>query len=243
MDTKRPPNPKYTGNFDLYSMSLPFLKEPYLSKGDGKPQYEEVRKVILEKQAKNDKTARCYLDSEDGDESRFESRVIQDPMEEMPFDIAINSMKLQKHLSFTKTELNSFAAPGFIPDGPGITAVTALADDDHCGIQSASGVFKMKRVWTKLNPGGELVELFEGFMSFNVSHSGIYRKKGHGNGEKTKFAFWGVRARVQDGKEVGLRPMVPVSVSDSSDDMEEDSEAESTASETAIQKVCVSLQY
>ena len=58
------------------------------------------------------------------------------------------------------------------------------------------------------------MKLFEGFVSFNVSYSGLYKRKGHGNGEKIKFAFWGVRApRDKAGKEIGLCPMTPVSIS------------------------------
>lgn len=184
-----------------------------MAKGPTKPCYDDTYKVILAKQANDDRTARCYLGpATDTDSSRFESCVIQHPMEEMPFDITINSIKRQQKLSFTKAELTMFAAPGSIPEGPGVSAVTALAEDD-CGIASASGVFKMKRVWTKLNPDGEFVELFEGFVSFNVTYSGLYSRKGHGSGQKTKFAFWAVRARVEKGKEVGLRPMTPVNVS------------------------------
>jgi hypothetical protein len=194
-------------------MSLEFLEKEYLPSGATTPQYDAVYKSILTYQAKNDQTARCYLGSPtDGDTSRFESHVIEDPMEDMPFDIAINSVKRQASLSFTKSELASFAAPESIPNGPGISAVMALADD-RCGVQSASGIFKMKRVWTKLNSDGEFVELFEGFLSFNVTHSSLYRRKGHGSGSKVKFAFWGVRARTDGaGKEIGLRPMAPVSV-------------------------------
>jgi len=136
-------------------------------------------------------------------------------MEEMPFDITIDSVQRHESLLFTKSELSSFAAPDAIPEGPGISGEMELADS-HCGIQSASGAFKIKRVWTKPNPDvdGEFAELFEGFVSFDVSYSGLYRRKGHGNGDSVEFAFWGVRARKdKDGKEIGLRPMIPVSVS------------------------------
>jgi len=133
---------------------------------------------------------------------------------EMPFDIIINSVQCRESLSFTKSELLFFAAPDAIPEGPGISGKMEL--DPRCGIKSASGVFKIKRVWTKPNPDvdGEFVELFEGFMSFKVSYGALYRRNGHGNGNNIKFAFWGVRARKDnDGKEIGLYPMIPVSVS------------------------------
>jgi hypothetical protein len=169
-----------------------------------------VYKAILTYQAK-DQTARCYLATPTNtDDSRFESGVILDPMEDMPFEIAIKAVNRQSSLPFTESELSSFAAPEAVPEGPGISATTTLAGS-HCGVQSASGIFKMKRVWTKHDADGELVELFEGFASFNVSYSGLYRRKGHGPSDKYKFAFWGVRARRDNaGKEIGLHPCPPV---------------------------------
>ncbi|KAJ6630423.1 hypothetical protein B0H10DRAFT_1727665, partial [Mycena sp. CBHHK59/15] len=63
-----------------------------------------------------------------------------------------------------------------------------------CGIQAASGVFQMKHAWTGKNKDGEEVQIFEGFLSFNIVHSAMYRHKGHGNGDKHNFAFWAIRA-------------------------------------------------
>ena len=200
-------------------MSLPFLEREYLPANSTSPEYDKVYKTILTYQAKNDQTARCYLASptstDPKDVSCFSSRLMEDPMEEMPFAITIDSLQPHKSLSFTKNELSSFLAPDAILEGPGISGEMELANS-HCGIQSASGVFKMKRMWTKPNPDvdGEFVELFEGFVSFDVSYSGLYRRKGHGNGNSIEFAFWGVRSRKdKDGKEIGLHPMIPVSVS------------------------------
>ena len=201
-------------------MHLPFLKKEYLPTNTTSPQYDAVYNAILTYQAKNDKTARCYLASptstDPKDISRFSSRLMEDPMEDMPFDIMIDPARHHASLTFTEHELSSFEAPEAIPEGPGISGEMELADSHHCGIQSASGVFKIKRVWTKPNPDvdGGFVELFEGFLSFDVSYSGLYRRKGHGIGNNVEFAFWGVRARTdKDGKEIGLCPMIPVSAS------------------------------
>jgi hypothetical protein len=205
----------FIGNLDLYSMHLPFLKTEYLPANSTSPEYDRVYKTILTYQAKNDKTARCYLTSPTSvDPSRFSSPLMEDPMDEMPLDITIDFIESHESLSFTTSELSSFAAPSAIPEGPGISGEMQFIDS-HCGIDYASGVFKIKRVWTKPNPDvdGEFVELFEGFVSFNVSYSGLYRRKGHGPGSDIEFAFWGVRARKDDnGKEIGLCPMAPVLV-------------------------------
>lgn len=158
---KQAPPPSFIGNLDLYSMSLPFLKKEYLPANSTLPKYDEVYKTILTYQAKDDKTARCYLASPTStnseDASCFSSRLMEDPMMEMPFDIFINSIQHREGLSFTKSELSFFAAPDAIPKGPGVSGKMEL--DPRCGIKSASGVFKIKRVWTKPNPDvdGELL--------------------------------------------------------------------------------------
>lgn len=53
-------------------------------------------------------------------------------------------------------------------------------EDSHCGIQSAFGVFKLKRVWAKDIPGTGFAELFAGYLSFNIAYSAMYKRKGHG---------------------------------------------------------------
>ncbi|KAJ7434710.1 hypothetical protein FB451DRAFT_1063152 [Mycena latifolia] len=71
----------------------------------------------------------------------------------------------------------------------------------HCGVQSAKGVFRMQHAWT----GSTGEQIFEGYMSFNVRHSALYQRKGHGEGSKFGFPFWGVRVRRDaEGKKIGL---------------------------------------
>lgn len=201
--------PQFTGNFDLYDMRLPFLQNPYLSEGSSKPNHEAVYKTILTYQAKNDRSARCYLSSSILDNSRFECAGMLEPFSEEPFDIAINSLEPCTTLSFSEDELDLFVSQHARPDAPGVSGEMEL-EEDSCGIDDASGVFKLERVWTTFGDAGELLELFEGVASFNVSYSGLYRRKGHGPGQDVEFAMWGVRARVVDGKELGLHPMAPV---------------------------------
>ncbi|KAJ7447748.1 hypothetical protein B0H11DRAFT_1744786, partial [Mycena galericulata] len=72
-----------------------------------------------------------------------------------------------------------------------------------CGVQSAPSVFWMKHSWTckGIGAAGEDADIFEGYLSF----SGLYRRKGHGSGDKIDFAFWSVRARRDAaGLEIGL---------------------------------------
>lgn len=127
-----------------------------------------------------------------------------DPMAERPFDITLDSFTHKKSLTFTPTERSSFQAPEHSTPGPGLVCHTGLLP--VCGIKSAKGVFKIKRVWEN-EQDGSVKELFEGFFSFSVCYDSMYRKAGHGNGAKYKFAFWGVRAMKDNtGKEIGLGP-------------------------------------
>lgn len=196
-------------------MELPFLSKVYLPPGVSTPQYEELYKTILTYQAKDDRTARFFLASPTNvnDTSAFTSRAIEDPMEDFPFDISIHSIKHHASLPLPSDTLPSAALGSATPDSPGVSASMSLVDD-HCGIQSASGVFKVKRMWTtKVASSGDFAELFAGYLSFNVSYSGIYRRKGHGTGQNHKWGFWAIRARRgDDGMEVGLRPRLPVAV-------------------------------
>ncbi|KAJ7779432.1 hypothetical protein DFH07DRAFT_910827 [Mycena maculata] len=198
-------SPALSGKFDLYAMELPFLAEVYLPAGETKPQFAALHKTILKYQAKPDFTAQALIpDASSGKAGRLSGAVLEDPMEGMPWDIAIVDLKAVDSLVFSAKERSGFlSAP---EAGAGIVGRTALAQG-HCGVQSASGVFRMKHAWT--GPGtaaaGKDVDIFEGYLSFNVVHSGLYRRKGHGGGDKIDFAFWAVRARQNAaGLEIGL---------------------------------------
>ncbi|KAH7903539.1 hypothetical protein BJ138DRAFT_1167982 [Hygrophoropsis aurantiaca] len=207
------PPPSYFGNFDLYGMYLPFLSKVYLPDNAMQPNHASLYDAVLAHQAKRDVTARCYIGAPASSSSstdpvanvgRFESLTVIDPMMERPFDMNLSAFTHKKNLTFTPTERSSFLAPEHIPAGAGIVAKTGLPG--QCGIKSAKGVFKLKRVWTAPGEGATgPKELFEGFFSFSVSYDGMYRKAGHGTGAKYKFAFWGVRAMKDNtGKEIGL---------------------------------------
>ncbi|KAJ7770263.1 hypothetical protein DFH07DRAFT_1058070 [Mycena maculata] len=203
-ESSEPESPALTGRFDLYMMDLPFLSKVYLPASTSEPQYEDLYQAILKVQTKRDYTARCLIpESPFITDGQLVSRTSVDAMEEilMPFDIAITDLKLVHELSFSSTERSKFVSP---PQScPGITGRTQLAED-HCGIQSASGVFRMQHAWTGAVDGQD-IEIFEGYLSFNVVHSGLYRRKGHGGGSNSAFGFWAVRARRDaNGKEIGL---------------------------------------
>ncbi|KAJ7705595.1 hypothetical protein B0H17DRAFT_1126392 [Mycena rosella] len=198
-----PESPTLAGKFDMYMMDLSFLSKAYLPMGESKPQFDALYKAILKVQTKRDYTARCLLpDAPFAKDGRLASRTSNDAMEEMPFDIKIADLKLVDALSFSSVERAKFATPP--QGGLGVTGRLELAED-HCGIQSAAGVFRMKYVCTVKDEDGADVQIFEGYFSFNVAHSGLYKRKGHGSGSKSSFAFWAVRARRDEaGVEIGL---------------------------------------
>jgi hypothetical protein len=182
-------------------MESPFLSELSLQKGASISQYEELYNMILTHQAKGDNTAQFFLASPtDRMANYLTSPAIMDPMAEYPFEIIISSFKHHASLSLPSDKL---------PGSPGVSASTSLGG--ICGIRSSSGVFKLKRVWTKSVSPNNFTELFAGYFTFNVSYGAMYRP--YTGGQKHKWDFWAVRARTgDDGKEVGLEPMLPVSV-------------------------------
>ncbi|KAF7337775.1 hypothetical protein MSAN_02251300 [Mycena sanguinolenta] len=203
--TSAPASVALSGKFDLYSMQLPFLAKVYLPQGESEPQFVALYKKILEYQAKPDFTARCVLPDSKSSlaDGRLRSAIFQDPMEEMPWDIAVEDLEHVDVVKFTAAETAKF--PTAPRRASGVSGRTALEDEGHCGVQSASGVFRMQLAYTGKDDAGNEVNIFEGYLSFNVSYSGLYRRKGHGNGDKIGFPFWAVRARRDAaGKEIGL---------------------------------------
>lgn len=202
---------EFSGNFDLYSMRLPFLSEVFLAKGQSKPQYEELYEKILTYQAKDDNSLQLYLQKLPSGDERGQIRstvdAMCDPMEGMPFDVEVHDVMVTDKLPLKVNERKLFLVPP--TEGPGIEGLLTVVDGG-CGVDSSKGVIKLKRLWKsqKKRADGSYAELFEGFVSFNVSYSGLYKRKGHGKGEKLETAVWAVRARRNDnGEEVGIGPL------------------------------------
>ncbi|KAK6981767.1 hypothetical protein R3P38DRAFT_3459856 [Favolaschia claudopus] len=194
-------DPIPSGKFDLYRMELPFLKKVYLppARTTDAPQFEALYDTIVPLQAKSDFSGRCVIPSEASKyllDGRLESVDMQDPMEEMPWEIALTDLEVVDAVVFTEQERHKFLTPPKKNCGKGIHGRTELATD-HCGVDEAEGVFRMQRAGS--------ASIWEGFLSFNVSHSWMYQRKGHGRGQKSGFPFWAVRAKKDDnGDEIGL---------------------------------------
>ncbi|KAK7055540.1 hypothetical protein R3P38DRAFT_3304750 [Favolaschia claudopus] len=196
--------PSPSGKFDLYRMELPFLSKVYRPPGqtDAEPHFGPLYDALLELQAKPDSSGRCLL-PDAGSQGRLRCIDLEDPMEGMPWDIALTALEVVDKVVFSAAERKKFLPAPQKDCGKGIHGRTELAVD-HCGVQKAEGVFRMQRAWIG-ERDGKKVELWEGYLSFNVSHAGMYRRMGAGAGRKDGFPFWAVRARKDaDGNEIGL---------------------------------------
>lgn len=196
IDRTADPEIKFTGKFDLYGMKLPFLHKVYLPPGSKTPNHEELYKTILTYQAKKDNTAQITLPDEltTGASGTFRSFVLCDPMEELPFPIKITGIN-KTEVKFTSSQMAESVHISKTVQGRGVAGDLEL-DENNCGVSSASGEIKMRPLWSKLYAEGKNMELFEGFFSFDVSYSGMYRRKGHGSGRNVEMAFWAVRGVV-----------------------------------------------
>ena len=97
--------PSFHGNFDLYAMCLPFLNSVFAPQRD----YAALLKTIRMYQAKPDNSAQIFFpeDLSASPDGRLRSGGIQDPLECMPFDIALTSLALEDRIAFTSRELDA----------------------------------------------------------------------------------------------------------------------------------------
>ncbi|KAK0197906.1 hypothetical protein F5146DRAFT_1017436 [Armillaria mellea] len=176
--------PVFSGKFDLYAMVLPFLSKVYLpTNSSSTPRYEELYKTILTYQAKPNFSAQIVLpDAPYTMDGVAGSRAIRDPMECLPYDLSLEDIKAVKKLSYTAHQKSLLSCPR-LRYGEQVLRFTANTGiiDGGCGIQTARG----ERI-----SNGSSIELFEGFFSLMISYSSLYKRKGHGSGDDTEFAFW-----------------------------------------------------
>ncbi|KAH9484714.1 hypothetical protein JR316_0001614 [Psilocybe cubensis] len=185
--------PKFIGTFDLYGMDLPFLNSVYLPKGSSTVNPEALYKTILTYQAKSDRTAQLILPDSGPGSGKLDSGVFCDPMEDMPFDIVARNIKEVPKLSFKSVFGRPDAQHGAW-QGVGVTA-SLVIEDGGCGIASSSGSISMHPMWRKVEKNGDILELFEGTLTFRVKYSSMYSRRGHGSGQNETIDFWAVRGR------------------------------------------------
>ncbi|KAF7290763.1 hypothetical protein MIND_01317200 [Mycena indigotica] len=191
------------GNFDLYAMALPFLRTALQPPGGKKLDYPALRQLIAEKQSKNDKSGKVALalPSAGNGYGRFSSNASRycDPMEEMPFDIGLASVRKVDSVTFSTSERALFW-PEAPASGPGLEGGLTLLEQS-CGIDSLTGSFKLCTVpiFTTSNPKDAM---YAGVLSFDVRYGSIYRRKQHGPGQKDAFGFWAVPALDTDSRKL-----------------------------------------
>jgi hypothetical protein len=180
------------GTFDLYGMALPFLNKVYSPSGNTSVFPENLYNEILTYQAKNDRTAKFTLPEglSTGKDGRFKSGIFSDPMEESPFHIVVTDIQQVNKLNVK----SDYGRPTDAWDGPGLKA-NMVIKDGGCGIASSSGSISMRPLWKKVDKDGKVMELYEGALTFNVTYSSLYSRKGHGHGQRETLAFWGIREK------------------------------------------------
>nr|GAT53562.1 predicted protein [Mycena chlorophos] len=193
------------GNFDLYNMELPFLQKALKPSSSSALNYTALRTLIREKQTKSDKTAKIVLSlpsSGGNGYGRLCAAGIKDPMEEMPFDIGLASVRRVDNISFTSTQKaalfpkDTAAATATSPSGPGLEGSIVLVDQG-CGISSFTGTFKLCTVpLAGTGTGDDAV--YVGAATIDAKYSSMYSRRGHGSGFKVTFGFWAVRALGDD---------------------------------------------
>lgn len=105
------PTPEFKGNFDLYSMRLPFLQKVFVPAGTSAPQYEALFNLILTYQAKPDLTARCFLPKHSWLPGKFHWSSVEEPMSGEAFEIAIKDIVVGDKQNFSAAKLASILLP------------------------------------------------------------------------------------------------------------------------------------
>nr|GAT53635.1 predicted protein [Mycena chlorophos] len=182
------------GNLDLYAMALPFLRNALKPAGSTTSDYPALLKLIQSKQAKADNTARLVLSlPTSGSGGMGYGRLASgaegfcEPFEDAPFDVGIASLEHVDKVTFTAAQKRELWPAADVPeDGPGIQGTMVLIDKP-CGVNSASGTFKMLLV-----PVKDGMEMWAGAASFQVKYGSLYQRKGFGRGTIVTFGFWAV---------------------------------------------------
>ncbi|KAF7305292.1 hypothetical protein HMN09_00780400 [Mycena chlorophos] len=181
------------GNLDLYAMALPFLRKALKPAESTTSDYPALLKLIQSKQAKADNTARLVLSLPTSDSELGYGRLasgaegFREPFEDEPFDVGIASLEHVDKVTFTAAQKRELWPAADVPDGaPGIQGTMVLIDKP-CGINSASGTFKML-----LAPVKDGMEMWAGAASFQVKYGSLYERKGFGRGTIVTFGFWAV---------------------------------------------------
>lgn len=208
----------FAGNFDLYDMSLPFLKDAFLGTGLARamplPNYQALYDEMISYQLRNDYTAQFYLaaanDNDRGAPSQMKARGIMDE-KERPRDIRLLDLREVDHVVFEGSERGFFHCMEDIPDGMGVVGETSTLGG------GGQGIFKLTRAWVELDEGeGEGKAPAESGLPVKGKSTrpkevfeGCFKLGFPGGGKTHQSAFWAVRARVERRKELGLVKNAP----------------------------------
>ncbi|KAK0449039.1 uncharacterized protein EV420DRAFT_788432 [Desarmillaria tabescens] len=185
--------PSFYGNFNLYTMDIPFLHDIYM--GHGEPDHEALYKSLMRHQATGYASACVTLRKGFWENGAAVSADVRDPRSCIPIPLHL-TLVVEMDVTYSEEELDFFV------DGndhlrmnvPGVFANLELENESHC----SSGQLLMNRCWAKIQPDGSVAELFEGYMEMKV-HNRMYFLGGHGEDiDMIQHAFWAIRDWTED---------------------------------------------
>ncbi|VDC04184.1 unnamed protein product [Peniophora sp. CBMAI 1063] len=215
--------PDFEGTFDIFSTSfddgaLMSIYLPLDTKGDDTPiEPDSLYAELKRRQAKDECTARIELH----DEGLYRGRPVDEGAEfpnGCPGDYVVEAIDKIARWEITEDSKEMEICGGAFDleeDGdtrPGpATEVTLSLGEEGCGIEDASGVLKMRRLWAR-EKKGDIEEVFEGYLKvgiyFNVLLKHRFyageRKIGDGPDKPYVYSFWAIRSRKRaDGTVIG----------------------------------------
>ncbi|KAK0449042.1 uncharacterized protein EV420DRAFT_1647071 [Desarmillaria tabescens] len=185
--------------FDLYTMDSSFLRDAYMV--CGMLDHEALYETLMRRQVAGHADARITLRKGLWENGAAVSADIRDPRSFIPIPLRL-TLITEMDITYSEEELDFFVDRDdyLRTNVPGVFANLEFENECLC---YSKGRFLMNRCWTKTQPDGSVVELFEGYMEMKV-RNGTYFLADRGEDiNMIEHAFWAIRY----GNEVDLDDM------------------------------------
>ncbi|SJL15050.1 uncharacterized protein ARMOST_18532 [Armillaria ostoyae] len=183
--------PRFYGDYDLYTMNSPFLRNAYMAYGDSEPDHEALYEALSRRQATGCANACAILRKGLWENGAAVFADVRDPRSCRPIPLRLTLVS-EIPITYTEEELDFFVDRNdhLRTNVPGIFANLEFGNEPHC---SSEGRFLMNRCWARTQPDGSVAELFERYMEFKVD-SEMYFIGRHGEDiNLVQHAFWAIR--------------------------------------------------
>ncbi|KAK0491985.1 hypothetical protein EDD18DRAFT_1109393 [Armillaria luteobubalina] len=184
--------PRFFGDYDLYAMDSPLLREEYIAYEE--PNYEALYKALLRRQTVGSFKACAILRRGLWENGAAVFADVRDPRSRIPISLRL-TLVTEISITYTEEELAFFVDQNHHrrTNVPGIFANLEFGNELQC---LSEGKFLMNRCWAKTQPGGLVVELFEGYMEFEANNGMYFLGR---LGEKinlVQHTFWAIRHEI-----------------------------------------------